>query len=105
MTPDRQAQKIAYLEGVIERMGKAQERLKAAMETATAYTWTTADGRDVSVEPLPGFGWFISIDGALTTPDRRELGATLDLAARIAPPADAELAALLTWTACGNPRA
>ncbi|WP_156366037.1 hypothetical protein [Nocardiopsis sp. NRRL B-16309] len=86
-------------------MGKTQSRVRAIMDLATAYTWTTAAGTTVRIEPSHNevddvmitvggtiYGWTDSIDTAVTS------------AARIAPPADTDLAALLTWTACGHQR-
>lgn len=84
-----------------------QRRLTAAMELATAYTWTTSDGREARVERVPpavGGGWYAAIDDAVSMPPGGGLQTALELAARLAPPADADLADLLTWTACGQPR-
>lgn len=94
-----------HLKGVVSRMGKAQSRVRAIMDLATAYTWTTANGTTVRIEPSHNevddvmitvggaiYGWADSIDTAVAT------------AARVAPPADSELADLLTWTACGHSR-
>jgi hypothetical protein len=78
-------------------------RLRDMLQLATAFEWATADGRAVRVEPL-GDVWAAYVDGKPVC-TKAHPDAAIDAAARIAPPADAELARTLTWTACGRPRA
>lgn len=79
---------------------RASERFLAIARLATGIEWEDANGSQVRVEPV-GDVWCIRVDGVPQS-SKRDVSAAVDLAARIAPPADRDLAALLTWTACGH---
>ncbi|MFY7065980.1 hypothetical protein ACOQFV_08975 [Nocardiopsis changdeensis] len=81
---------------------RAAKRFNAIVELSTGIEWATSSGEAVRVAPH-GDGWGVFSSGVLWGA-RGNASAAVDLAARILPPADADLAALLTWTACGKPR-
>lgn len=95
-------QEREHYRGVIDRMTQGHRRLDAAMKLAVEYTWTTADGRTVTITPSD-LDVFIRVDGTVYG-WADSVGTAIHTAARIAPPADTALAELLTWTACGRPR-
>jgi hypothetical protein len=81
---------------------RAARRLLAIVELATGIEWKTASGDTVRVEPCDG-GWGVHSSGVVWA-IRDNASSAVDLAARALPPSDADLAALLMWTACGKPR-
>lgn len=81
---------------------RAAKRLNAIVELATGIEWATTSGETATVAPH-GDGWGVSSGGVLWTV-RDNASSAVDFAARALPPADADLAALLTWTTCGKPR-
>lgn len=83
---------------------RAARRLTAILGLATGIEWTTAAGDTVRVEPhAHDDGWGVFSSGVLWA-TRDNASSAVDLAARALPPADADLADLLTWTACGHSR-
>ncbi|QVJ03048.1 hypothetical protein KGD82_13520 [Nocardiopsis eucommiae] len=81
---------------------RAAKRLMAIVGLATGIEWATSSGDTVRVEPHDG-GWGVFSSGVLWA-TRPNASSAVDLAARALPPADADLAALLTWTVCGHSR-
>ncbi|WP_435107336.1 hypothetical protein [Nocardiopsis synnemataformans] len=81
---------------------RSARRLMAIVGLATGIEWTTATGAAVRVEPM-GDTWCIRVDGVPQS-SKADASAAVDLAARLAPPADRDLEKLLTWTACGHAR-
>lgn len=81
---------------------RAARRLHAILGLATGIEWATSSGETVTVAPHDD-GWGVSSGGVLWAV-RDNASSAVDLAARALPPADADLAALLTWTTCGKPR-
>lgn len=83
---------------------RAARRLLAIVELSTGIEWATASGDTVRVEPhAHDAGWGVFSSGVLWA-TRDNVSSAVDIAARALPPADADLAALLTWTACGKAR-
>lgn len=100
-------QEREHYRGVIERMGRVHERNQAIMGLATEYRWNArSDGAVVRIQN-PNRDWrdvLVIIDGAIHSRGG-SLDAAIDTAARVAPPADADLTARLKWwTACGKAR-
>lgn len=81
---------------------RAARRLLTIVELSTGIEWATASGDTVRVAPHDG-AWGVHSSGVLWT-TRDSASSAVDFAARALPPADADLAALLTWTACGKAR-
>lgn len=81
---------------------RSAKRLLAIVELSTGIEWKSASGDTVRVAPCDG-GWGVHSSGTLWT-TRDSASSAVDFAARVLPPADADLAKLLTWTACGKPR-
>lgn len=81
---------------------RAARRLLAIVELSTGIEWATASGDAVRVEPHDD-GWGVFSSGVLWAV-RDNASSAVDIAARALPPADADLAGLLTWTACGKAR-
>ena len=81
---------------------RAAKRLMAIVDLTTGIEWATVSGDTVRVEPCDG-GWGVHSSGVLWA-IRDSASSAVDFAARALPPSDADLAALLTWTACGKPR-
>lgn len=83
---------------------RAARRLLAIVELSTGIEWATASGDTVRVEPhAHDDGWGVFSSGVLWA-TRYSASSAVDFAARALPPSDADLAKLLTWTACGKPR-
>ncbi|MEU0236761.1 hypothetical protein ABZ234_03655 [Nocardiopsis sp. NPDC006198] len=81
---------------------RAAKRLLAIVELSTGIEWKTASGETVRVEPHDD-GWAVHSSGVLWA-TRGSASSAVDFAARALPPTDSDLAALLTWTACGKAR-
>ena len=81
---------------------RSAKRLAAILELSTGIEWATASGETVRVAPYDG-AWGVHSSGVLWA-TRDNASSAVDIAARALPPADADLAALLTWTACGRSR-
>ncbi|MEU0492581.1 hypothetical protein ABZ249_25420 [Nocardiopsis sp. NPDC006139] len=81
---------------------RAAKRLHAIVELATGIEWKTSSGETVRVA-RHGDGWGVYGSDVLWT-TKSTASAAVDFAARTLPPADADLAALLTWTTCGRSR-
>lgn len=106
MTPsiDRMAQERDYFKAQSQNAMKGSRRLLAIVELSTGIEWATASGDTVRVEPhAHDDGWGVFSSGVLWA-TRDNASSAVDLAARALPPADADLADLLTWTACGKAR-
>jgi hypothetical protein len=103
--PDQTAlqQELTHFKERTRSAIRGGNRLRDMLQLATGFQWTAADGATVRIQPI-GEMWAVYVAGAFEcTKDRAD--AAIDAAARIAPPADEELARAITWTACGRPRA
>lgn len=83
---------------------RSAQRLAAIVELSTGIEWATSQGETVRVEPhAHDDGWGVFSSNVLWA-TRDNASSAVELAARALPPADSDLAALLTWTACGKAR-
>lgn len=96
------AQERDHLRGVVSRMARTQDRTRARLALAKSFAWVSADGTLARITRIDDV-WCVDLDdqphAVVSTEDE-----AFACAVAAAPPADSDLAALLTWTACGRSR-